>query len=201
MLVLSVTVLAQSPRVALTFDDGPLPGVTEALLGILKQANVKATFFVVGRSSVLRPDLVLQIARDGHELGNHSYSHLRLDGLTDRQVALELSATSELIARITGQKMKCFRPPGGRLSPVCEREMKMQDLCLVRWTLNAGDSEMDLVDLSRHHLLSLIDKIRPNAIVLLHNGSEQTLTDLAAFIQALKEKGFVFVTVSELSHD
>src|SRR4051812_11466995 len=104
------------PWIALTFDDGPHQGKTESLLAVLHEAHVPATFFVVGKMADRYPQLIRDIARDGHELANHTYSHPNLSRLSDEAVLAELDRTREVVQRLSGQDTYLFRPPGGDFS-------------------------------------------------------------------------------------
>ena len=110
--------------VALTFDDGPTPGVTERLLEGLADRYVSATFFLCGYRMENAPQLVEQIAENGHELGVHGYSHCYLNDLPRDKVVEEITTTSERIAALTGQRPTVLRPPGGLLSDTVREDRK-----------------------------------------------------------------------------
>jgi peptidoglycan/xylan/chitin deacetylase (PgdA/CDA1 family) len=105
----------QAPhRLAITFDDGPHPAFTHRLLKILRQERVHATFFVVGSQIARYPHLLQAISRDGHQIANHTYHHYNMTTLAPAKILSELDETQRLIERITGQKARFFRPPGGQ---------------------------------------------------------------------------------------
>ena len=102
--------------VALTFDDGPDPATTPAVLESLAKNNVHATFFVVGQRAEKYPALLKKTSKAGHEIGNHSYSHKDFNRVNGAEIRSEITRTNDIINKITGQKTFLFRPPGGYLS-------------------------------------------------------------------------------------
>lgn len=188
--------------VALTFDDGPLPGGTERLLAVLNQYHVRATFFVVGAQVMQHPDLVKLIVSGGHELANHSFSHLPLDEMTDLQIQLEISETNKCLSQL-GQAAMYFRPPGGRYDARVLSIANYNGLKTIFWTVNGCDSESGdgrIVRFATSKVLSeyLVEHASSGGIYLLHNGSKLTLEALPFLIQSLTQKGYRFVTLSEL---
>jgi peptidoglycan/xylan/chitin deacetylase (PgdA/CDA1 family) len=102
---------AEGNRIALTFDDGPTPGVTERILDELKKRNVLATFFMIGQKVAAEPDLVRRVAGEGHEIGNHTFSHPNLNSLPDQQVRLEIQQAQDIITNTIKIRPTYFRPP------------------------------------------------------------------------------------------
>ncbi|MCO8274080.1 polysaccharide deacetylase family protein [Actinoplanes sp. TRM 88003] len=188
--------------VALTFDDGPLPEYTPQFLDVLDEARVPATFFVVGRHLDEHAGLVRQ--RFGrHEVGNHSWSHDDLATLDLAGARRELERTHDAIKRHLGREATLMRPPYGHLggSTVLAADSMGYDIALwshqMRERRYAGDPTAQAQD--------LIDTVRPGAIVLAHDAGDKrrlvALNALPAMICALQEKGYRFVTVSELLAD
>jgi peptidoglycan-N-acetylglucosamine deacetylase len=182
-------------RIALTIDDGPHPGYTERILAILKQNNVKATFFLVGKMAEQRPDLVRAEVAAGHELANHTYHHPDLTRSPDRLVAIELKACEEVVRKITGRTMNLFRPPGGRFDPRVSEITAGLGYTTVLWTNDPADFLEPGVRVIRARCLR---GTGPGGILLLHDGYGQTLEALPQVIQDLKARGYEFVTISEL---
>src|SRR5262245_11741277 len=120
-------------RIALTFDDGPDPRRTPTLLDTLGELGAPATFFLLGKHVAAHPALAARIARERHELGNHTYSHRYLPLARSRSVALELAATDAEIARATGVVPALARPPYGGRSPRNVRAFARQSKRLVLW--------------------------------------------------------------------
>lgn len=189
---------AGNPRrweVALTFDDGPHPRFTPKLLRILREQRVHATFFVVGFMADRYPELVKAIAADGHAVGNHTYSHPNLTKLSKDEVLVEWEADNRVIERLTGVRPRYCRPPGGDFNSTTLRAAAALGLTVVLWTDDPADySNPGDVALMRREIRAL----RRGAIVLLHDGSQDTVDTLAAFIEAVRRRGFEFVTLDRL---
>jgi peptidoglycan/xylan/chitin deacetylase (PgdA/CDA1 family) len=181
--------------IALTFDDGPHAGKTDKLLKILKDLDVKATFFLVGKMVDRNPQLVRDELAGGHEIGNHTYDHLNLEKLTSAQVAFEYQACSDAIQRAAGIRPQFCRPPGGRFDTEILKAASDEGMWTVLWTDDPGD-------FARPDPKVLVDRLdkqmHDGGILLLHDGIPQTLEVLPAVITELKHRGYRFVTCSEL---
>jgi peptidoglycan/xylan/chitin deacetylase (PgdA/CDA1 family) len=179
------------PKVALTFDDGPDDTITPALLSVLQQKKVKATFFLVGHMVAKFPHVVQRIVNDGHEIANHTWAHYRLDEMTQHQVSLQLSATTAAFQQM-GIPMKPYiRPPGGRFNNYVIHAAKDQDLTMVMWDVNAADykdanGSLPSVAAIQNRVLR---QVRPGSIVLMHN-STATVQALPGIIDALIQKNY-----------
>jgi len=156
-------------ELALTFDDGPDPQVTPAILDALEANGHRGTFFVIGARAAAQRDLLARIAARGHGLENHSFRHSWLTNLVaPRRLAEDLIRTSALIEEVTGRRPRWFRPPVGLLSPRVAEAARRAQLDLVAWTANARDgvssrTAPDAVARLERHL-------RPGAILVLHDG-------------------------------
>jgi len=184
--------------VALTFDDGPDPAGTKTILDTLKSRQVPATFFLIGRDIAAHPDLAHDIAAAGHEIGNHSFSHDRMIGVTPSWVADEVEATDALI-RTTGYTGEIlFRPPNGKKLFALPHYLASHHRTTVTWDVEPdSDGTPDAVTVAR----TTVDQVRPGSIVLLHAmyaSREPTRQALGPILDALKQRGFRFVTVSQL---
>lgn len=199
------------PKIALTFDDGPKPEYAGPILDILAEYGAKGTFFVVGKEAQLFPELIARINQAGHELANHTYSHIRLDMLSPREIATEIVANSDVIQAITGKTPVYFRPPGGRYNRAVLEKVKALGMVTVLWDVNAGDymrsdmatngiSESDTLD--AHTASEIYDRVtsraRDGSIILFHNGGSQTSQALPKVLETLQARGYIFVTLSEL---
>lgn len=186
---------SRRPLIALTFDDGPYPLYTSALLATLKEHQVKATFFLVGRRVLEFPALTQRIADDGHELANHTFTHRREGELGPGELEEELLFTEDAMASVCGVRTHLFRPAGGSLSPEGTQRAKNLGYTLVDYTVNPGDwwvrSSQDLLD-------GTFRGRSREGVVLLHTGSLALVRALPVYIEMMREKGFRFVTVSEL---
>ena len=186
------------PTVALTFDDGPHPDFTPAILAILERYNVKATFFVVGEMVERHPNLIRAEKKAGHLIGNHTYHHVNLTKIPVPEVLVEWQACQDAVKSITGQAMHYCRPPGGDYNH--DVILAAQDLALttVLWTDDPGDyaSPGDKVIETR-----LLDSIGNGGIILIHDGVQQTIDVLPQIIERLRARGFRFVTAAEMNQE
>lgn len=185
-------------RVALTFDDGPDPERTPALLDTLAEHGVRATFFVTGKQADAHPELCARIAREGHALGNHTYSHRYLPLARSRSVARELAETDRAIARATGIVPAIARPPYGGRSPWTVRAFARAAKRVVLWDVNSWDWKGKPAPAIAEHVLA---RARPGSIVLFHEareGGEATIESMRLVIPALRARGFELVTVDGL---
>jgi peptidoglycan/xylan/chitin deacetylase (PgdA/CDA1 family) len=183
-------------RVALTFDDGPDPERTPALLDALAELATPATFFVVGNRVDAHPELARRIAREGHELGNHTYTHPYLPLTRSHDVARELAATDAAIERATGVVPTVARPPYGGRSPRNVRVFDRAAKRLVLWDVNSFDWKGKSADEVAQRVLA---RTRPGSIILLHEaraGGEVTIEAVRLLVPALRARGYVLDTVS-----
>ncbi len=181
--------------IALTFDDGPHPGKTEELLGLLKKENVKATFFLVGKMAAKDPHSVRLEALQGHEIANHTFSHPTLTRLSVEDVMTEYQACSDVIKSITGKEPRFCRPPGGDCDDAVVNAGARVGLITTMWTDDPGDFNRPDPEVLLDRTLK---KATNGGIILLHDGIPQTMEILPTLITELKKQGFRFVTVSEL---
>lgn len=182
-------------RVALTFDDGPHPYYTEQLLDGLKERGVCATFFVTGEHATLHPDVILRMARDGHLIGNHTYSHMQLNNSNREEFKQELIRTNEVITGITGEEVVYVRPPYGAWDKSLEKEINMFP---VLWSVDpldwCSDNVVGITDM-------VVSKVEENDIILMHDYYASSVTAALKIVDELQERGYVFVTVEELLFD
>ena len=178
------------PKLALTFDDGPHGKVTYDLLKLLKKENVTATFFVVGKMTLDRHQMIQQMVAEGHEIANHSFSHPDLAKLDLLDILTEYKATQLAVEEITGKQPRFCRPPGGRLDEKTLRAASALGLTTVYWNSNPGDYKFDNPD----DILVRLRQTRKNgSIILLHSGLPATVEALKTFIPESKDLGFDFV--------
>ena len=182
--------------VALTFDDGPDPVRTPALLDALRELDVKATFFLVGADVDRNPALVRRIAREGHELGNHTYTHRYLPLARSSKVAKELDATDRAIVEAAGVMPTVARPPYGGRRPSTVRAFARAAKRLVLWDVNSfdwkGAPAREVAD-------RVLDKARAGSIILMHearDGGEETVAAVRMLVPALRAQGLQLATVS-----
>jgi peptidoglycan/xylan/chitin deacetylase (PgdA/CDA1 family) len=186
-------------KIALTFDDGPDPIWTPAVLAILAKENVSTTFFLLGDSAQQHPDLVAQIASAGHEVGMHSATHKTFLSLSTSQVEHEVTIPKKNIETITEQRITLFRPPHGIIGPWETWQVRKQNLTITIWSLDSKDWQL----LDKDKIVQrVVDHAKPGAIILMHDGGgttrQPTVDALPDIINQLKNEGYSFVTVSEL---
>ncbi|GGJ04803.1 hypothetical protein GCM10010885_12430 [Alicyclobacillus cellulosilyticus] len=188
--------------IALTFDDGPDDVWTPQILRILAQYQVKATFFCVGQRVQQSPRVLQQIYREGHVVGNHSWSHPNLTRLSPAEVRAEVERTSDEIQRLLGVRPYLFRPPYGALSDEVIREVVAMGYKIVFWNVDS----LDWAGLTGPQVAAnVLAHAGPGAIVLMHSaggtgeGREPTVQSLPYIIVTLRRFGYTFVTVPELT--
>jgi peptidoglycan/xylan/chitin deacetylase (PgdA/CDA1 family) len=188
-----VDLTPKHPWIALTFDDGPHESKTEQLLAVLRETHVPATFFVVGKMADRYPQIIREIATEGHELANHSYSHPDMARLSDDEVMAELDQTRAVIQRLTGQDAYVFRPPGGDFSRRMVRLTAKAGYHMVLWSLLSRDVEGASPSEMTHRILNYAED---GGIILMHSGIKNTVKMLPLVIARLRARGYNFVTVS-----
>ena len=179
--------------VALTFDDGPGPDTTK-LLKYLREADVKATFFMVGKNVAEHPDVAKSVAAAGHEIGVHTWSHPDLTRLSAAQVSSQVNRGLAIIRKETGAKPSFLRPPFGAMNAAVHTAARRAKLALALWSLDT----LDWKTRSTPATVSAALKAKRNTIILAHDIHPWTVAAVPAIIKGLKKKGFTFVTVSTL---
>jgi len=188
-----------SNKIALTFDAGASPAPTPSILKTLKSAGLHVTFFLTGKWCEKNPELVKQIAADGHEIGNHTYSHPDLRKLGDDAIVEQLRKADDLITNLTGKSAKpLFRPPfGGRDKRVLAVAGE-QGYRSVYWSLDSFDAYKKGIT-SRQIEDRILERIQGGDIVLMHCGSAATAAQLGDLISKLQQRGYQIVKVSDLT--
>mgnify|MGYP001546769890 CR=1 FL=1 len=199
-------------KIALTFDDGPDPEWTPAILDILKAKHVRATFFVIGENAEANPGLITRLLAEGHELGNHTFTHPNLADTPSEGVKLELNATQRLVEALTGRSMRLFRPPYlGDAEPASGDEITpveiAQNLGYVTVGEHADTEDWQLPPPATMIKTVMTEITNPNPefrgnIVLLHDSGgdrSRTVEVLAPLIDRLQAEGYKLVPVSELA--
>jgi len=192
--------------VALTFDDGPTPGVTDRLLGVLEREHVPATFFVVGRAARRNPELLRRMRADGDEVENHSETHPHLNALLTRTALdAEIVDAGDAIAAATGKRPRYLRPPFGARNAAVLDAARRHGLCVVLWSamLDETSPQAEPSTLTQ----KLLRQVREGAIVVLHDGDQgrgdggERAYEAAlapGVIAALRAQGYGFVTIDQL---
>lgn len=182
----------QEKKIAITFDDGPHPVYTEKLLDGLKERDVKATFFVLGEKAKEYPEIIERMEKEGHIIGNHTYTHIQLRSSNRQQFRDELVQTNETIKEITGQEVQYVRPPYGTWDKKLEEELNMFP---VLWNVDPNDWCTGSADKVTRRT---VDKAKENSIILMHDCYQSSVDAALASIDILTERGFEFVTVEEI---
>ncbi|MEB1806180.1 MAG: polysaccharide deacetylase family protein [Bacillaceae bacterium] len=179
-------------QVALTFDDGPHRDVTPLILDALKEKGAKATFFVIGSSVDLYPDIMMRIVEEGHEIGNHTWGHTDLTKLTRSEIKDEIYLTQQAIERTTGVTPTLMRPPFGTYNQFMA---EMIPLPIIMWSIDSRDWKTRHKETIAQDVLS---DVEDGSIVLFHDIYYSTYEALIEIINHLEVEGYDFVTVTQL---
>ncbi|MDD4932361.1 MAG: polysaccharide deacetylase family protein [Methylacidiphilaceae bacterium] len=182
-------------RIAVTFDDGPTPGVTEKVLAALRERHLSATFFMIGQRVAAAPSLARHVREEGHEIGNHSYTHPQLGRLPAQQVVAQLQRTQEVIEQNTGFRPSWMRPPYGSFRPAQAPIAAQEGLGVVLWSVDTRDWARPGTE---RILGTVLSQTRPGSIVLMHDLHLQTAEVVGRVLDGLLERGFEFATISNL---
>ena len=189
-------------QIALTFDAGWLYENTEALLNLLDEYNVKATFFVRGLWVKEHPDLAAEIVNRGHALENHSLTHGHMSTMTDAEVENEIRQTTDIIRETTGYLPQLFRPPYGEYDKRILRILKEEGYpYTILWTVDSYDwaEELNGVKITKDYLVNrVLNKASNNGIILMHVGGYETIHALPEIITGLRSKGYELVKVNDM---
>lgn len=175
--------------VFLTFDDGPIPGITDKCLDILAQYQVKATFFCVGQNAKNNPELINRIATDGHAIGNHTYNHLKGWKTANEEYLKNVSLCSQFV------ESKLFRPPYGKAKRSQLRSLK-DDYKIIMWDVLSGDFDPNVS--VEKAIDNAVSKTESGSIIVMHDNEkcgEKMLDILPEVIGQLLEKGFNFQVI------
>lgn len=182
----------EKKKAALTFDDGPHPVYTPMMLDVLKEKNVKATFFLLGEQVEQYPEIVKRMSEEGHLIGNHSYKHEQLSKLSVEQACAKVNRTNELIKSITGNSPEYIRPPFGDWKDKLDCQVNMIEVLWDVDTLDWSSQNKEKV------INKVVTKVEEGDIILMHDSYETTVTATAEIIDRLEKEGYEFVTVEEL---
>ncbi len=190
------SVHVDGPYIATTFDDGPSATLTPKLLDLLAAHHIKATFFVIGENVAEHPEIVERAAHEGHEIGNHSWSHPNFAKMSDEGVRRELRRTDDAIKSAIGARPTLLRPPYGSLTARQKRWIHDEfGYQIILW-------DVDPLDWKRPGPAVVCNRIlketRAGSIVLSHDIHPGTIVAMPRTFDQLEAKGFKFVTVSEL---
>lgn len=170
---------------ALTFDDGPHPIITPQILDVLKKAEVKATFFCIGKNVEENEEIVKRIINEGHDIGNHSFSHsFWIDFFPYKQIKKELQKTSSIIYKYTDKQTRFFRPPFGVTTPSISRAVKQLQYQVIGWNVRSYDTFYK----TEERIMKQIQKqIKEQSIVLLHDTHEAVIPTVQRLLTYAKQ--------------
>lgn len=196
-LILTTGVTAAPVKyVALTFDDGPSGNNTEALMQMLEEQEVKATFFLCGYRMETYPELVGKLREAGHELGVHGYSHTCFDALCREELRKELQGTGQQIQELSGAQPVLLRPPCGAWNESVREEACRAGMTMILWSADSLDWRGGDVEAMAARVCS---KAKNGDIILMHDMYPDSIKAAESIIACLRNQGFAFVTVSELA--
>jgi len=189
-------VQVSEPYVAMTFDDGPHPVNTPRLLNILKERNIKATFYVVGTNAQSYPHILRRMIAEGHEIGNHTKTHAYLTRLSAEGVRNELGFTHRAIVQATGVPPRTMRPPYGAVNTRLKKQIKQEfGYPSIMWAVDPQDWKRPGSSVVANRIVSAT---RNGAIILAHDIHSPTISAMPNALDRLLAKGFRFVTVTQL---
>lgn len=184
-------------KIYLTFDDGPMEPYTSKILDILKEHNVKATFFVIGRKAKEYPSILKRMKEEGHRIGNHTFNHTILTCLSKKRVIEEIKGCEKVISEITGVKPELFRAPHGFRRLFINRILKKLGYIPITWTKGIWDTSPSS---SEELIKRTLKRITDGEIILLHDGnplSYQTVDILPKIIEEYKKSGLKFSVIDD----
>ena len=183
-------------EIAISFDDGPATNYTPEIIRLLKNENIKATFFCIGNRIARNENILKQIHEDGHIIGNHSYSHhFWFDMYSAKKMQDDMKQMDDEMERVIGMKPKLFRPPYGVTNPNLKKAIIRGGYTPVGWSVRS----LDTVIKDENKLLDkIIAGIKPGAVFLFHDTSKTTLHVLTEFIQEVKKRGYKIVSLDKM---
>ena len=182
-------------RIAITFDDGPTPGVTDVVLDELKKRNIVSTFFMIGKRVVEAPDLAKRVLAEGHQVCNHTFNHLKLNALPDQQVDFEIQKTQDTLGEVLNHRAEWLRPPYGAFRKDQIGIPWSKNLGVVLWSVDPRDwsqpGESKIVE-------TILSETKSGSIILCHDLHKQTANCVGQILDGLLERKFEFTTISAM---
>lgn len=183
-------------KVYLTFDDGPTPGITEWVLDVLKEHDVKATFFCIGNNIEKHPDIFQKVVEGGHAIGNHTYNHLNGWNTRNAQYLENIAACKQAIEKRCEGKTKLFRPPYGKIKSSQADAVLAQGYKIIMWDVLSADFDQGITP--QKCLRNVIKNTREGSVIIFHDSVKAAANvkhALPEAIKYLKEKGYRFDTI------
>lgn len=190
---------AGEKKIAISFDDGPDPATTGQVLDILAAEKVPAAFFCIGHKLEAQAALLQRADREGHILGNHSYSHRTAFGFfSTAKLRQELIRVNEVLEKTVGKKPLFFRPPFGVTNPNIARAVRQTGMKAIGWNVRSLDT---VAQNGEKLLANVLGSLKPGAIVLFHDTMPLTVEILPYFIESARNLGYDFVRLDELINE
>ncbi|OFX22463.1 MAG: hypothetical protein A2041_08200 [Bacteroidetes bacterium GWA2_31_9b] len=182
-------------KIAITFDDGPHAEITPEILNLLDLYNAKATFFCIGQKIESNKDLLLEIDKRGHLIGNHTYSHSHGKNLfSSKSLADDIQKNQELILEITGKKAKLFRPPFGVTNPPIAKALRNFNFHVIGWSLRSFDTIHEPEKVIR----KVKKRVKNGDIILFHDNRFNSIEIVKSVLEYLKSNNYKIIRVDEL---
>ena len=182
--------------VAITFDDGPNSSLTPQVLDILKRHGAHATFFVLGDNASRNPGILSRAVAEGHEIGNHTYSHIKMTASSNEKIASEISRTNSIITSATGRRPKVMRPPyGATNASIVNKMFSDYGMRSIMWSIDTEDWRHPGVGVV---VRRAVGSAKPGSIILLHDIHSSTIAAVEDIVTGLQARGYTLVTVSQL---
>lgn len=182
-------------QIAITFDDGPSL-ITPQILALLRKYDAKATFFCIGKNIEKHPDILCQIDKQGHLIGNHSFSHSHFfDFFGKKKIIEELVDTDEIIKKYTGKQVRFFRPPYGVTNPAISKALRSTKHNVIGWNIRSLDGVLKNEEIIYKRI---IKRVSPGGIILLHDTSLTTVRVLERLLLFLQNNNYKVVATTEL---
>ncbi len=186
----------QDKKISITFDDGPDKEITPAVLAVLKEKNIKATFFIIGKNIEPNKELIKKMDDEGHLIGNHSFSHhYWFDLFSSGKMTNEIIQTNELIFQTIHKKPSMFRPPYGVTNPNVYRAVKHTGLKTIGWSIRTFDKQDKPVD---ETLKKITSKIKSGDIILFHDTHQKIIPLLTKVIEFANKNNFEIIPLDQL---
>ena len=181
-------------EVSFTFDDGPDPEVTPKVLDVLREANVKAAFFVIGRNAEKHPKLLKQILDEGHVVGNHTYNHAYV--FSKAAAEKQVTEGQDAIEKVIGKKPNYFRPPFGVMTPEIASAIRKEKCAVIGWDLRSQDGRIRTKEATINRVKA---HLRKSTVLLFHDTNPTTPDALREIIHLCRQNGMKIVSLPEQS--
>lgn len=183
-------------QIALTFDDGPVNPYTSEILDILKDAGISATFFCIGHQIEKHPDIFKRMLREGHSVGNHTYSHSPQMGIfPSSNILKELQETDRLILEYGEKTVNWFRPPFGVTNPMIAHALKMSGHDVIGWSVRSLDT---VIRDEKKVVQRIVKQLKPGSVVLLHDRLPEANAILRKLLETLRDMEYEVVELEKL---